>query len=427
MRILLYSLNYAPEPTGIGLYSGGLARSLAELGHEVRVVCAIPHFPQWKVFDGFQRGWQTRHEQGVEVVRCPIYVPDNPSGARRVIHYFTFLASAIFPMVGLAFSFKPELVFCVAPSLIAAPAGLLAARLSGAIAQIHIQDFEVEAAFATEHLSGKGPTARLARWFERTVIRAFDKVSTISPEMLRKLLEKGVSPEQSIELRNWAEIDHIRPQTTSIFRDRWNIRTPHVALYSGSIAQKQGIESIIDAARALAHRDDLTFVICGNGPRRKALEALAAGLPNIQLHDLQPMDELGELLNLATVHLLPQRKDAADLVLPSKMANMLASGRPIVAGVEAGTGIAREIEGCGLICEPENGVAMAAAIESLFADMNRHAAFSATARVRAQERWARDSIIGTFHRTLCQGSPYADVPGSGEGRSEMKRKVRRNG
>ncbi|SFG20152.1 colanic acid biosynthesis glycosyl transferase WcaI [Novosphingobium sp. CF614] len=421
MRILLYSLNYVPEPTGIGLYSGGLAQSLAGLGHEVRVVCAVPHFPQWKVFEGFRQGWKKTREQGVEVVRCPIYVPTNPSGARRVAHYFTFFASSIFPMVRSAFSFKPDLVFCVAPSLIAAPAGLIAAKLSGATSQIHIQDFEVEAAFATEHLSGQGAAARLARWFEKAVLRAFDKASTISPEMVRKLLEKGVVPERSFELRNWAEIDHIRPQPTSLFRERWNIRTPHVALYSGSIAQKQGIESIIDAARALAHRDDLTFVICGNGPRRKTLEASAAGLSNIQLHDLQPMEELGELLNLATVHLLPQRKDAADLVLPSKMANMLASGRPIVAGVEAGTGIAREIEGCGLLCEPENGAAMAAAIESLFADQERYAVFSTSARVRAQERWARDSIIGMFDRALRRGSSHENTPDSGESTARTKK------
>lgn len=401
MRILLYTLNYAPEPTGIGLYSGGLAQSLAALGHEVRVVCAVPHFPQWSVFAGFRQGWRTTVEQGVEVVRCPLYVPTNPSGARRVAHYFTFLASSLFPMIKSAFDFKPDLVLCVAPSLIATPAGLITARLSGATSQIHIQDFEVEAAFATEHLSGEGQAAKLARWFEKTILRAFDKASTISPEMVRKLLEKGVDPARSFELRNWAEIDHIRPQPTSIFRERWNIRTAHVALYSGSIAQKQGIESIIDAARALVHRNDLTFVICGNGPRRNMLEASAAGLPNIQLHDLQPMEELGELLNLATVHLLPQRKDAADLVLPSKMANMLASGRPVVAGVEPGTGIAREIEGCGLICEPESGAAMAAAIESLFADPARYADFCATAR--AQERWARDSIIGAFDRAIRRG------------------------
>ena len=402
MRILIYSLNYAPEPTGIGLYSGGLAQSLTALGHEVRVICAVPHFPQWQVFHGFSQGWTRAHEHGVDVIRCPVYVPRNPSGLRRVLHYVTFLVSSLFPAIRSCLGFRPDLVFCVAPSLISTLTGLVAAKLSGAKSQIHIQDFEVEAAFATEHLSSKGLVARFARWFEKTILRAFDRSSTISPEMVRKLHEKGVAPAKTYELRNWAEIDHIRPQSGSRYRERWNIRTPNVALYSGSIAQKQGIESIIDAARALSHRDDLTFVICGNGPRRRTLEEAAHGLHNLQLHDLQPMEELGELLNLATVHLLPQRRDAADLVLPSKMANMLASGRPVIAGVEPGTGIAREIEGCGLICEPESGDAMAQAIENLFADEVRYAEFCSAARLRAQERWSRNSIIEAFDRSIRQ-------------------------
>lgn len=412
MRILLYSLNYAPEPTGIGLYSGGLAQSLAELGHEVQVICAVPHFPQWKVFDGFRQSWSRCREQGVDVIRCPLYVPSDPSGAKRIVHYISFFATSFFPAIKAAFGFRPQLVICAAPSLIASPVGLMAAKLAGAKSQLHVQDFEVEAAFATDHMSGAGGAAKLARWFEQTVMRAFDKVSSISPEMLRKLGEKGVAPDRIFELRNWAEIDHIRPQPGSIFRERWGITTPHVALYSGSIAQKQGIESVIDAARALSHRDDLTFVICGNGPRRKVLEEYAAGLPNVQLHDLQPMEDLGELLNLATVHLLPQRKDAADLVLPSKMANMLASGRPVVAGVDAGTGIAREIDGCGLICEPESGQAMADAIESLFADPERYARFGEEARSRAQTRWSRTSILANYDahiRAMCGGATTASA------------------
>jgi len=400
MRILLYSLNYAPEPTGIGLYSGGLAQSLAELGHEVRAICAVPHYPQWKLFDGYRQRWKSADEDGVRVTRCPVYVPAGGGGAKRIVHYISFFLSSLWPTLRAARRFRPDLVVAVAPSLIASPAAIVASKLARCQSQLHVQDFEVEAAFATEHLSKAGPAARLARWFERTMLRAFDRVSTISPEMARKLAEKGVAASRICELRNWAEIDHIRPQSSSVFRDRWQIGARHVALYSGSIAQKQGIESIIDAARALAHRKDLMFVICGNGPRRKALEDYADGLGNVQLHDLQPMDELGELLNLASVHLLPQRKDAADLVLPSKLANMLASGRPVVAGVDPGTGIAREIEGAGLACEPENGAAMADAITRLLDDETLRENLGGVARQRAQERWSRTSIFAQFDAEL---------------------------
>ncbi len=400
MRILLHTLNYAPEPTGIGLYSGGLAQSLVELGHEVHVLCAVPHYPQWQLFDGHRQRWTTTREAGVDVIRCPIYIPAGGGGAKRIVHYISFFLASLWPIVRLSRRFRPELVFAVAPSLIASPASLLAARVSGAASQLHVQDFEVEAAFATDHMSGGGPTAKLARWFEQKMLRAFDRVSTISPEMARKLGEKGVEAHRICELRNWAEIEHIRPQPGSTYRDRWQIGSRHVALYSGSIAQKQGIESIVDAARAAAHRKDLVFVICGSGPRRQALADYAKGLDNVQIHDLQPMEELGELLNLATVHLLPQRKDAADLVLPSKLANMLASGKPVVASVEPGTGVAREIRDCGLACPPEDGQAMANAICSLLDDEDLRTRLGAEARRRAQERWSRTAILARFDAEL---------------------------
>lgn len=411
MRILIYSLNYSPEPTGIGLYSGGLAESLAALGHQVEVIAAVPHYPQWKLFDGFRQWWSARHENGVNVRRCPVYIPARMSGAKRIAHYISFFASSLPIALMRAVFFRPQHVICVAPSLIASPVGLLAARLVGARAQLHVQDFEVEAAFATDHMSSNSTVARAAARFERTMLRIFDRVTTISPEMQRKLAKLGVPEDRIGELRNWAEIDHIQPRHSSVFRDRWDIRTPHVALYSGSIAQKQGIESVIDAARALDHRDDITFVICGNGPRRSVLEDYASGVSNVRFHDLQPMEDLGELLNLATVHLLPQRKEVADLVLPSKLANMLASGRPVVAGVEPGTGVAREVEGAGLICEPKNGIAMAKAISRLISNPELREALGSGARKRALVRWARSAIIDAFDAELTgrSAAPIAQV------------------
>src|SRR3546814_10977620 len=102
-------------------------------------------------------------------------------------------------------------------------------------------------------------------------------------------------------------------------------------------------------------RNDITFVLCGSGPTRPELEARAAGLTNIQFHALQPQEEFQELLGLATVHLLPQRAGAADLVLPSKLANMLASGRPVVAGAAPGSDLAISVDGCGIAVEPSIG------------------------------------------------------------------------
>lgn len=188
----------------------------------------------------------------------------------------------------------------------------------------------------------------------------------------------------------------------SAFRQEWSIDTEHVALYSGNIANKQGIDIVVEAAWQLQRRQDLTFVICGEGPNRARLEERALGLSNVQFHDLQPKERLNELMGLATVHLLPQLAAAADLLLPSKLTNMLASGRPVVATAATGTGLAREVEGCGLVVPPEDGSAFAGAIETLLDDGEFRSAAGIAARQRAEERWSKARILRTFAHDLDQ-------------------------
>ena len=81
-----------------------------------------------------------------------------------------------------------------------------------------------------------------------------------------------------------------------------------------------------------------------------ALACIAVGaLPNVRFLDLQPNDRLNDLLGLADIHLLPQRSGAADLVMPSKLTGMLASGRAILATASPETQLSYALEGCGSV------------------------------------------------------------------------------
>lgn len=402
LKILVLGLNYAPEMVGIAVYTSGMCEALAARGHDVAVVAGKPYYPQWSVPAAYAGGWMRRgRENGVDVTRVAHYVPPKPSGARRILHHASFALSSLLPALSRARSMKPDIVFTVAPSLIAAPVARLAAAICGARTWLHIQDFEVEAAFATGLVDGKGRAARLARWFEGAVLGGFDKVSTISPAMCRKCVDKGVAADRVVEFRNWADVDAIRPLAApSPYRAEWDIRTPHVALYSGNIANKQGIEIVVEAARRLKPRGDITFVVCGEGPNRANLEALAADLGNMIFRPLQPKERLGDLLGLASVHLLPQLAGAADLVLPSKLTNMLASGRPIVATAAPGTGLALEVEGCGVLTPPGDDGAFAEAIGRLLDDAAARAAFGARARERGEERWEKGRIVDHLEREI---------------------------
>lgn len=402
MKILILGLNYAPEKVGIAVYTTGLAEFLTVEGHEVRVVAAQPYYPAWKIMAGHSAfAWSHRMENGVSVSRVPHYIPAEPSGLKRLLHHFSFALSGFAPALWAGLSWRPDVVFTLAPSLIAAPVAWLAAFACGAKSWLHIQDFEVEAAFATGLLNSEGRGGRLARGFENKVLSLFDTVSTISPQMCRKLAEKGIAQERIVEFRNWADVDAIYPMSEpSPYRAEWGITTPYVALYSGNIANKQGIEIVVEAARLLKDRDDLTFVICGEGPNRKNLQAAAADLTNTQFHDLQPKERLNDLVNLATIHLLPQKADAADLVLPSKLTNMLASGRPVVATAAPGTGLAAEVEGCGVVVPPEHEAAFAKAIEQVIEDEASRAVLAAGARERAEQRWERRAILSELETRL---------------------------
>ncbi|MDE8650470.1 WcaI family glycosyltransferase [Novosphingobium album (ex Liu et al. 2023)] len=400
MRIAVLTINYAPEPIGIGPYSAQMAQSLAARGHEVTVIAAKPYYPGWRVDREWRGGWRVSREGGVRVVRCPLYVPASPSGLKRLVHHVSFLLTSGLAALRERMRGRFDAVVAVAPSLMAAPVAVLAARSCRARSWVHVQDFELEAALATD-LLGKGSLlARTGAAVERSIFRRFDHASSISPQMCARLVDKAVPADRVSELRNWSDPPAPPLASAPDYRRDWGLGDRIVALYSGNIANKQGIDIIVDAARLLRERADIAFVVCGEGPNREQLVRSAEGLGNIEFHDLQPREHLAAMLACADLHLLPQRPEAADLVLPSKLCNMLASGRPVIATAAAGTGIAEEIAGCGIATEPGDAAALAAAIAALADDPARREAMGREAVLRARERWSADAILSRFEADL---------------------------
>ncbi len=418
MKIVLVSMNFAPELTGIGKYSGEMADGLIARGHEVAVVCAPPYYPMWAVQSG-HTGSAYRVEQpkpGLTVYRCPIWIPKRLDGLSRLLHLASFAFSSL-PVLMKLVGWQPRVVFMVAPAFFCAPAAWLAARLAGAKAWLHVQDFEIDAAFELGLLQ-QPLLRRCAKRIERLILSRFDVVSTISSRMLRLLAAKGMPLQHTELLPNWVDLRTTEPANPSAgaceraaeratadasaaLRASIGVGASQtVCLFSGTINRKQGLDVLIDAARLLRHDPRVVVVICGNGELRAALEATAAGLGNIRFMDLQPAAKLRALLNMADIHLLPQLKGAADLVMPSKLCGMLASGRPVIAAAIPGTEIASIVVGCGIVTEPEVAEGFAHAIASLAADPGQRQRLGAAGRAYAERMLNSERIFDRLDARL---------------------------
>ncbi|SEJ96647.1 glycosyltransferase WbuB [Paraburkholderia diazotrophica] len=415
MKILIYGLNYAPELSGTGKYTAEMAQMLAECSHEVRVVCAPPYYPEWKVAAGYSM-WRYARDvmRGVRIWRAPLWVPARPSGLKRMVHLASFALSSL-PLLARQIAWRPDAVILIAPTMLCAPGALALARVTRAKAWLHIQDYEVDAAFDLGLLKS-GRAARFAYWVERVILKRFDVVSSISSQMVERAVGKGVETEKTEFLPNWVDTRAIFPlERASEYRETLGIPARHtVVLYSGNMGAKQGIETLAAAAAALDARDDISFVFCGSGAARADLVKRCEGLRNCRFLPLQPASSLNELLNVADIHVLPQRSDAADLVMPSKLTGMLASGRAVIAMARPGTALYEAVADNGVIVPPEDTGALVEAIAALAGDGAQRAALGAAGRRYAETMLSPISTLLTLDTRLAlltgEGTPTTAGP-----------------
>jgi colanic acid biosynthesis glycosyl transferase WcaI len=265
----------------------------------------------------------------------------------------------------------------------------------------------VDAAFSLTDFSSK----RLRRWVlatERYILSKFDRVSAISDRMVEKLAEKGVSPNRRVLFPNWVDTSEIYPLSShSVLRQQLGIPSESiVALYAGSMGKKQGLELLVETSRRLAGRTDIRFVFCGDGSLREMLVQMADSLPNVTFLPLQPVEKLNQLLGLADIHLLPQLADAADLVMPSKLTGMMASGRAVLATAAPGTQLFTAVTGRGIVTPPGDIAAFTDGLIQLADDSRLREEMGREGRTYAVNYLNRDEVLRRFEASLLEAGGF---------------------
>ena len=319
-RLLLLTGNFYPEPTGIGKYTGEMIDWLANSGYSCTVVTTYPYYPFWKVQDSYaDRRFQFRKERiglngtAYEVIRCPHYVPGNPTGFKRIISDFSFFVSCFAAALKYFFKKRYPYILVVAPPFQLGILGVFYKWTKGAKFLYHIQDLQIDAARDLKLIRSKLVINLLFR-VEKFILNQADVITGISPGMIQKISEK--CKKEVFSFPNWVDtqVFYPLPEQNFLKKEFGFMPSDKIVLYSGAIGEKQGLETVIDAADILKHSTHIKFIICGSGPYQKRLVDLARrrGLSNVFFLPVQPVEILNRFLNMADVHLVIQKSTASD-------------------------------------------------------------------------------------------------------------------
>jgi glycosyltransferase involved in cell wall biosynthesis len=363
-RVLLLTQWFDPEPVPKGL---AFARELARQGFEVEVVTGFPNYPGGQVYPGYRIKWLQREVMdGVQVTRVPLYPSHDRSALKRVLNYLSFAASSL--VYGLFMARRPDVIYAYHPPLtVGITAALL--RLLRRIPVVYdIQDMWPDTLRVTGMLTNTrilGMVETVCRW----VYRRVDQIVVLSPGFKRLLVERGVPAAKVEVIYNWADEAALAASGSEV------ASLPGGAgfrlMFAGNMGKAQALDSVLEAAGLLQERGVRARIyLLGGGldaPRLRA-RAEELGLTNIHFLPPVPMSEVGRYLLASDALLVHLRKDPLfEITIPSKTQAYMAMGRPLLLAVAGDAARLGQEAGAGLVVDPEDPQALAAAVEAMAA------------------------------------------------------------
>ncbi|MDW8078907.1 MAG: glycosyltransferase family 4 protein [Thermoguttaceae bacterium] len=368
MRILFLTHYFPPEVNAPASRTYEHAVRWVRAGHEVTVITCNPNCPTGILFPGYRnRLWPQREiVDGIEVIRVWTYLAPNAGTVRRTINYLSYMISAV--VVGLLVR-RPDVLIATSPQFFCGWAGVILSALRRLPFVLEIRDIWPESIETVGAIRTR-PLLRFLQFLERKMYLAADHIVAVGEGYKRKILERVNIPERISVVTNGVDVDRFRPQPADEdLRCRWHGDGKFVCAYVGTIGMAHGLEVVLEAAELLRKqgRDDVVFWLVGDGARKAELERRAKLLSldgRVVFTGRLPKEEMPRVIASADACLVHLRKtELFETVIPSKIFEIMAMGKPIIMGVR---GEALEIvlqSGAGIAMEPESAESLVNAID----------------------------------------------------------------
>ena len=401
MRLLILSIQFAPEITSNAAVITGLAQALAVRGHQVTVLAGTPHYRLLHVPAGYLfRPFRREFRGGVKIVRCWAF-PKSDGKVSKLLNYVSFTLTSFLASL---FTGRPGAVLVVSPPFWLGFNALLLKALRRCPVIYSAQDLFPEAYLA----SGEVRAGRLTHAMSCLMTRIFrrcDRITVITGSFAEAIAAKGIDPRKIVSIPNFVDTSAIAPLPRSnSFSRRWGLDDKFVVMYAGNIGYTHGTELLVKAAEKLGPIADLRFLVVGGGSKQAALERLARErrLTNMQFLPTQPSELLPEMLASADVFVLTTRPGVGKTSFPSRIYSFLLAARPVIASVDRDSDMARLLDeaNAGIITEPGNVKAFCRALETLYHDHSTRERLARKGREFLEHHYSPNAVVAQYDELL---------------------------
>ncbi|MDM8550857.1 glycosyltransferase family 4 protein [Desulfobacterales bacterium HSG2] len=398
MHILFLSHYFPPEVNAPASRTYDHAKRWVKTpGVRVTVLTNHPNHPYGRLYSGYENRGLTREEKdGIDVRRVRTYLAANAGFLRRTLNYLFFMFASVSVSPGMP---KPDIVVATSPQFFCAAAGFMVSRLKRCPFVFELRDLWPESIVSVGAMR-KGPVIRILEKLELFLYRRSARVVALTRAFRRNLMHRGVPGAGICVIKNGADISFFSPRPVpDKLTAELGAEGKFVVSYIGTVGMAHAVDKIIDAAERLKDIPDILFLIVGEGARKEEIRELAArkGLSNVRVLPGVSKEKVRDYyavtdLNLVTLRNIPLFRT----VLPSKIFEIMAMGRPILCSVDGECREMIEQAGCGLFAEPENVENMVRAIRELRQDRERLIVMGENGRKFVELHFNRDDLARTY-------------------------------